>query len=130
MVKSLVKNKTYQAVFSANESYNSTGSKQFVDVGQVDIDTSNTVSIQITDTKSSFVTVTWDGTLAGNDESDGVGEFMVQPYDYSISSWGSQSGWFPDTTKTHTFKGLKTGNKYLFRLHRRGVDGSTYISTK
>ena len=125
VIGALVQNKTYRAVFSANEAVNSSGSKQFVDVGQVNFDMSKTVSIQATDIKSSYVTLAWDGTLAGNDELDGVGEFKVTPYDYSITSWGSSSGWLPDTTKTHTFTGLKTGNKYQFRLYRLGVDGST-----
>lgn len=121
----LVQNKTYRAVFSANEAVNSSGSKQFVQVGQVDFDVSQTVSIQATDIKCSYVTLAWDGTLAGNDELDGIGEFKVTPYDHSIGSWGDSSGWLPDTTKTHTFTGLKTGNKYQFRLYRLGVDRST-----
>ena len=125
VIGALVQNKTYRAVFSANEAINSSGSKQFVDVGQVVFDTSNTVSIQATDIKSSYVTVSWDGKLAGDDELDGVGEFRVTPYDYSINSWGASSGWLPDTTKTHTFTGLKTGNSYQFRLHRLGVDRET-----
>lgn len=121
----LVQNKTYRAVFSANEAINSSGSKQFVQMGQVEFDMSQTVSIQATDIKCSSVTLAWDGTLAGNDELDGIGEFKVTPYDYSIGSWGASSGWLPDTTKTHTFTGLKTGNKYQFRLYRLGVDRGT-----
>lgn len=124
VVKSLVQNKTYRALFNANEVYNTTGSKRFTEVGEIEFDTSSLVNIQVTNIKASSVLVTWDGTEAGNDESDGIAEFRYQYYSYAERSWIEISSWLPDTTKTHVFTGLKPGGDFLFRLYRLGVDGS------
>lgn len=124
VVKSLVKNKTYRAVFNANEVYNTTGSKRITEVGEIEFDTSSMVNVQVTSVKASSVLVSWDGTVAGNDESDGLAEFRVQYYSYAERSWKEISSWLPDTTKTRVFTGMKPGGDFLFRLYRLGVDGA------
>lgn len=123
VVKSLVKNKTYRAVFNANEVYNTTGSKRFTEVGETEFDTSSLVNIQVTNVKASSALVSWDGTVAGDDESDGLAEFRAQYYSYAKRSWGGISPWLPDTTKEYVFTGMNPGGDVLFRLYRLGVDG-------
>ena len=103
----------------------------FVAADSFEFETSDRANLTVDHTKTFATTVTmsWDEGGVGQSESDKKADFMINAYTFGNKRWNKDEkfamGWTTEGTKTFTPEGLTPGEKYLFQLYRRGVDGMT-----
>ena len=126
VVSSLLKNQRYYAVIEANEEVDISGKKSFVPIKTVVFETSDLVDLTVSSPSGTFVDLSWDGTKAGDDEEDSVAQFQIDMWKRIGTNWKYQElvmDWSPDSVKSLRVNNLDPGERYVFNLHREGVDG-------
>lgn len=131
-VTSLDTDKVYYGLIMIKEP-NVNGESAFVLVDTFDFETSERANITLDPTKTfaTSATMSWDKGSVGGSEADKKADFMIRTFILADKRWKIQNGmgmgWKTEGAKTFTQVGLTSGQKYLFQLFRRGVDGKTVL---